>query len=125
MAESLGQHPAVQEANVYGVSLAHHDGRAGCAAVELAESPPSAQLLKSISEHIKDALPRYAIPIFLRVTTSMQRTGNNKQQKHVLRQEGVQPDQIGQDTLFWMKGGEYVRFGQKDWEELNGGRVKL
>ncbi|KAI9713728.1 MAG: hypothetical protein M1812_006566 [Candelaria pacifica] len=125
VAECLGHHPAVHEANVYGVSLPHHDGRAGCAALELAESPPPAQLLKAISEHVNNTLPRYATPIFLRVTTSMQRTGNNKQQKHVLRQEGVQPDKVGEDKLFWMKGGEYVRFGQKDWEELNGGRVRL
>ncbi|KAI9702325.1 MAG: hypothetical protein M1836_000804 [Candelina mexicana] len=125
VAESLGHHHAVHEANVYGVSLPHHDGRAGCAAVELADSPPPPQLLKAISEHINSTLPRYAVPIFLRITTNMQRTGNNKQQKHVLRQEGVQPDRVGDDKLYWMKGGEYVRFGEKEWDELNGGRVRL
>lgn len=33
VAEVLGQYPGVVEANVYGVSLPSHDGRAGCAAV--------------------------------------------------------------------------------------------
>ena len=33
VAEVLGRFPGVVEANVYGVSLPSHDGRAGCAAV--------------------------------------------------------------------------------------------
>jgi len=33
VAEVLGRYPGVVEANVYGVSLPSHDGRAGCAAV--------------------------------------------------------------------------------------------
>lgn len=33
VAEVLGKYPGVVEANVYGVSLPSHDGRAGCAAV--------------------------------------------------------------------------------------------
>ncbi|KAI9683063.1 MAG: hypothetical protein M1820_010931, partial [Bogoriella megaspora] len=33
----VGLHPAVQDANVYGVQLPNHDGRAGCAAVVLNE----------------------------------------------------------------------------------------
>ncbi|KAK5637195.1 hypothetical protein RRF57_012907 [Xylaria bambusicola] len=32
---TIGLHPAVEEANVYGVQLPHHDGRAGCAAIAL------------------------------------------------------------------------------------------
>jgi hypothetical protein len=35
----------------------------------------------------------------------MQRTGNNKQQKHVLRQQGVDPAKVEGDALFWLKGG--------------------
>lgn len=37
----LGRHPLVKEANVYGVALPGHDGRAGCAAVCLADSESS------------------------------------------------------------------------------------
>jgi acyl-CoA synthetase (AMP-forming)/AMP-acid ligase II len=123
VSEALGYHPAIQEANVYGVELPHHDGRAGCAAVVLKEGP-SESLMKSLGEHVKQ-LPRFAIPIFLRVTKLTTATGTNKQQKHVLRAEGVHPHKMGEDELFWLKEGTYVRFGHGDWEELNGGRVKL
>ncbi|OAX83269.1 hypothetical protein ACJ72_02362 [Emergomyces africanus] len=44
VSEVIGQHPEVLEANVYGVSLPNHDGRAGCAAIVFREqatiSPP-------------------------------------------------------------------------------------
>lgn len=63
--------------------------------------------------------------MFLRLMKEMQTTGTNKQQKHVVRMQGVDPENTGDDDLFWLKGGTYVKFNRKDWDELNGGRVKL
>jgi acyl-CoA synthetase (AMP-forming)/AMP-acid ligase II len=37
VSEVLGRFPGVVDANVYGVELPHHDGRAGCAALLLAD----------------------------------------------------------------------------------------
>lgn len=131
VSEALGTHPSVLEANVYGVELPHHDGRAGCASVLFDQNVAvDARLLGGVAEHVKGILPRYAVPLFLRVTTEMQATGNNKQQKHVLRNEGVDPERVrrsgsGKDRLFWMQNGTYVEFGGADWEAMKGGRVKL
>jgi len=124
VAECISAHPSVQEVNVYGVELPHHDGRAGCAALVLTEEP-SLQVLSSLAECARKGLPRFAVPLFLRVTKSIEATGTNKQQKHVLRSQGVDPAKAGDDQLFWLKDGTYVRFGEKDWRELQGGRVKL
>lgn len=56
-------------------------------------------------------------------------TGNNKQQKHGLRSQGVDVSVIeGEgDLLFWLRPGGlgYVRFLKRDLEELRGGKVKL
>ncbi|OLN96932.1 Fatty acid transporter protein [Colletotrichum chlorophyti] len=124
--EAVGSHPAVQEANVYGVELPHHDGRAGCAAVVLGEKP-SQELLRSIAQHVKQSLPRFALPIFLRVMPpeAMQTTGTNKQQKHGLRAQGVKPGEEKAGVIYWLKNDTYVPFSQQDWDELNGGRLKL
>lgn len=124
VSEALGNHPAVHEANVYGVELPNHDGRAGCVAIVLAEEP-SERLLSSLAEHAQQSLPRFAVPLFLRLMKEMQMTGTNKQQKHVVRSQGVDPQKTGDDLLFWLRGGTYVKFSKKDWEELNGGRVRL
>jgi acyl-CoA synthetase (AMP-forming)/AMP-acid ligase II len=126
VSEMIGQHPSVQEANVYGVELPHHDGRAGCVAIVL-EQPPNNAVMSSLAEHARKTLPKYAVPIFLRIGPGISAaiTGTNKQQKHDLRVEGVDPGKMGDDELWWLKDNTYVRFGQKDWQELNAGRVKL
>ena len=124
VSEALGNHPSVHEANVYGVELPHHDGRAGCVAIVLA-GQPNERLLTDLAQHAYKKLPRFAVPLFLRLTKQMQLTGTNKQQKHVVRSQGVDPSKTGDDELYWLKDGTYVKFTSKDWEDLNAGRVKL
>jgi acyl-CoA synthetase (AMP-forming)/AMP-acid ligase II len=125
VSEALGLHPSVHEANVYGVELPHHDGRAGCVALLLAEAP-SAKLMNELAAHAQKTLPRFAVPLFLRMTSGDDnKTGTNKQQKHVLRAQGVEPVKAGSDALFWLKDGSYVPFTDKEWQELSAGRVKL
>lgn len=127
VAQVLGLHPAVQEANVYGVELPNHDGRAGCVAIVLDSPQASAEILASLAAHAKEKLPRYAVPLFLRLLkeVGMQSTGTNKQQKYALRQQSVDPTRVQDDAMFWLKGGTYVPFSQKDWMALEQGAVKL
>lgn len=128
VAEVLGSHPDIAEANVYGVLLPHHDGRAGCAAIVLKNGAVDldAGLSESLAVHVLANLPRYALPIFLRVTAELERTGNNKQPKHILRQEGVDPSKVSvNDRMYWLQGNKYVPFGAKDWEQLSAAQITL
>ncbi|XWW99818.1 hypothetical protein V2A60_007830 [Cordyceps javanica] len=129
VAHAVGTYGPVREANVYGVQLPHHDGRAGCVAVNFARDPPDAETLSGLAAHVRASLPKYAVPLFLRVVKDIagaQTTGTNKQQKAVLRNAGVKPDALDDGaTLYWLRGDTYVPFGQKEWQELQGGRVKL
>ncbi|KAJ5287891.1 AMP-dependent synthetase/ligase [Penicillium angulare] len=137
VSEVMGAHPAVHEANVYGVALPNHDGRAGCAALITSDQLASGQLtglalepsrttLDDIAAHTLKNLPRYAAPIFLRVMPEMPATGNMKQQKQDLRTQGVDPEQISKDhRIYWLQGSTYVPFEHRDWDRLNGGQVRL
>lgn len=128
VSEVLGMHPAIEEANVYGVDLPHHEGRAGCATITWGGGRDVDQKdLGSVTAHVKERLPRYAVPLFLRFTRNMQATGNNKQQKHVLRAQGVKPETIrgDGDQIFWLNGGKYESFDDAAWKALEAGRVKL
>ncbi|EQL35006.1 hypothetical protein BDFG_03227 [Blastomyces dermatitidis ATCC 26199] len=150
VSEVLGKHPEVLEANVYGVAVPNNDGRAGCAAIvfreqatvtpapgskrenDASEIPilePSPAVLNSLASLASENLPKYAVPLFLRVTREMQSTGNNKQQKHVLRKEGVDVDLLNRkgvdDRLYWLREGKYVPFGKAEWDTVKAGRVKL
>ncbi|KIX09565.1 uncharacterized protein Z518_00645 [Rhinocladiella mackenziei CBS 650.93] len=133
VAQVLGQHPAIVEANVYGVQIPNHDGRAGCTAVFLKgvtnpDTPVPESVLESIATFSRNSLPKYAVPVFLRVVTKVMATGNNKQQKHVLRAEGVEPGKVGGgDRIFYLRPGSdrFEPFGSKEWNEVEGGKVKL
>ena len=149
VSEVLGALPVIADVNVYGVSLPGHDGRCGCAAVvlknedgeELSESSRfrhqqqqdqtrTVNALEEIARHVTDNLPYYARPIFLRLSNAIKVTGTNKQVKHELRSEGVDPSRVaasnaGTDRLYWLRGSRYVPFNEADWQEIQRGKIKL
>jgi acyl-CoA synthetase (AMP-forming)/AMP-acid ligase II len=129
VSEAVGKHPAVAEANVYGVSVPGHDGRAGCAAVvfEQGVGEVNDKLLQELAQHVKKELPAFAVPVWIRVTREMQLTGTNKQQKVELQKEGIDPQVMGEkgDVLYWLRDGTYRRFTMEDLKSIEGGNVKL
>ena len=127
VSEVMGMHPAISEANVYGVELPHHDGRAGCAAITLHGGvEPSAELMRDLAAHATRGLPKFAVPVFLRVTRELEATGNNKQQKQTLRVQGVDPQKVDSgDTLYWLQGGTYKKYEAGNWESIRRGEVRL
>lgn len=129
VSEAVGDHPAITEANCYGVQLPNHDGRAGCAALVLREDLKTLDdtLCRELAAHARKRLPRYAVPIFLRVMKEVETTGTHKHQKVKLRNEGADPGQVGDDELFWLEPGKegYTSFGDGEWKRVCGGEAKL
>ncbi|KAL7620926.1 long-chain fatty acid transporter fat1 [Parahypoxylon ruwenzoriense] len=141
----MGVFPQVAAANVYGVAVPNADGRAGCAAILAAEgvSVKAEDVasgrgldLKGLAEHCLENLPRYAVPVFLRVVEQLELTGTMKFQKGRLRCEGIDLDAIEKaateksepvDAMYWLPPGEneYVPFRGKDYQEIKSGRVRL
>ena len=131
VALTLGEHPKIAEANVYGVSVPGHEGRAGCAAIVLNDTNPD---YDDIVQYARRTLPRYAVPVFLRVVKSSSHIHNHKQNKVGLRKEGIDPNKIGteekqggDDVFLWLKpnANTYVPFQRQDWEQLGKGEVRL
>ncbi|KAM3418909.1 hypothetical protein BST61_g4868 [Cercospora zeina] len=132
VAEVLGHFDGIVEANVYGVELPSHDGRAGCAAVYIRPEMRGSFDYAALLRHARKGLPRYAVPIFLRLVEAPSLMHNGKQSKVAPRKEGVDPDKIaagdsGKDHIVWSKPGAetYVPFTRNDWNELVAGRVRL
>ncbi|KAL2809168.1 hypothetical protein BJX63DRAFT_435478 [Aspergillus granulosus] len=68
VSEVIGQFPGVSEANVYGVRLPNHEGRAGCAAVRIdLNTCRNAFDYMALARFARSKLPRYAVPLFLRI----------------------------------------------------------
>ncbi|GIZ39320.1 hypothetical protein CKM354_000270700 [Cercospora kikuchii] len=128
VSEALGTHAALQEANVYGVQLPNHDGRAGCAAIGLSEGQKFDENLGAeLATHVRRRLPRYAVPLFLRLMKEFEVTGTMKHQKVALRNQGVDPSKTESDELYWLPPGsdKYTRFTEGDWKKIAGGQAKL
>ncbi|KAI5365421.1 putative AMP-dependent synthetase/ligase, AMP-binding, AMP-binding enzyme domain, ANL [Septoria linicola] len=136
VAETLGRFPGIAEANVYGVSVPGYEGRAGCAALHLSDPSAASQegWRRDVLQHCRKNLPRYAVPVFLRIQKASSHIHNHKQNKVGLRQEGVDPDKLGtlekeggQDLFLWMKPGSdaYVPYGSDDWAAIGSGKAKL
>ncbi|KAH7030618.1 fatty-acyl-CoA synthase [Microdochium trichocladiopsis] len=170
VAEVLGQVEGVSEANVYGVTVPGHEGRAGCAALTLDLSVVGSQgvqqprkkggagagvggeYFRKLLSHARKALPRYAVPVFIRVMDAGRSSHihNHKQNKVPLRKEGVDPALVGtlsggggggggsaesdadagggKDVILWLPSAgaeEYVEFTETDWNKLVEGSAKL
>lgn len=140
VSEVMGHHRAIHEANVYGVKVPGHEGRAGCAALllhdtALLDGPGGVRVrpdvLESIALHATNSLPKYAVPLFIRVVRELTITGNNKQQKTGLREQGIDLKSIksagSTDKLYWLKPGSdrYVEFGPEDLAALEGSKIRL
>ena len=129
VSDTIGRFPQIAEASVYGVQVPHADGRAGAACIVLAHGVDEVSLdLRGLAGHLKDRLPAYAVPVFLRLSPVLEHTGTMKIQKGRLKAEGVDPDKVApSDRLFWLPpGGDgYVPFRKQDWQRLHNGRCKL
>ncbi|KAJ5266530.1 hypothetical protein N7478_009338 [Penicillium angulare] len=134
VSEALGRFPGIIEANVYGVLVPKHEGRAGCAALQIDPDALQKFDFAEFARFARSKLPRYAVPVFLRVVDNPTHIHNNKQNKAPLRSEGVDPSLIGtkvpdgaSNKIFWLPPGEnaYQPFGEKEWEVLTNGGARL
>uniref|UniRef100_A0A8D0GMM6 long-chain-fatty-acid--CoA ligase n=1 Tax=Sphenodon punctatus TaxID=8508 RepID=A0A8D0GMM6_SPHPU len=114
----------VQEVNVYGVPVPGHEGKIGMATVRLKEgsSFDGGKLYK----HVKDYLPGYATPRFVRIQETLEITSTFKQCKGQLTKEGFDCATI-RDPLFFLDETEkcYVPMNQQIYSSILEMRLKL
>lgn len=138
VAQVLCGHPAVREANVYGVPLPGYDGKVGMAAIVLDRRDGRAlqDVLAELGRFVQSRLPSYAAPVFVRLLGEEHefRTGTHKLMKMGLVKDGIDPEKIaeasgaangGDGVLFWLRDGVYRPFTNGGWTEVKAGRAKL
>ncbi|SNX84288.1 probable FAT1 - Long-chain fatty acid transporter [Melanopsichium pennsylvanicum] len=123
VSNALGQ--VVGEANVYGVLVPKHDGRAGCAAIP-AECTVGLDW-KQLAQVARKSLPKYAVPLFIRVVPTMEQTGTVKQQKVQLRNQGIEHAKCGSDRLYWLPpyADAYEPFLPEHYQSIEAGKLRL
>ena len=97
VADALSDLPGLELINVYGVQVPEHEGRAGMAAVLM---QPGQAFDPQAFYRLTDArLPRYAAPVFVRVSAAADLTSTFKLRKVDLQRQGYCPEACG-DPLF-------------------------
>ncbi|XP_029354200.1 very long-chain acyl-CoA synthetase-like [Echeneis naucrates] len=113
----------IEEANVYGVKVPGNEGRIGMAALKLRENMDFDS--KATYQHVKNHLPSYARPRFIRIQDALVVTATYKQMKGKLAEEGFNPAVIT-DPLFYLEDNKgYVPMTQEIFNSIAEGRVRL
>lgn len=101
------EYSKIIEAVVYGVEIPNTNGRAGMAAITLADGAElNSQDLSEMAQSFKQNLPSYAIPVFLRVQKTLETTGTFKYQKSKLKEEAYFPDKTSDRILVLLPNAE-------------------
>ncbi|WP_295716521.1 long-chain-acyl-CoA synthetase [uncultured Halovibrio sp.] len=87
---------------VYGVAIPGHDGKAGMATLVPRDQAPD---LDALHRYLKDNLPPYAVPVFLRLTEAIETTGTFKYKKTDLQKQAWHPGDEGDQVFALLPGG--------------------
>ena len=122
IAEVIGVHPDVKEANVYGVAVEGADGRAGMAALVTGADFD----LDALATRVERELAPYARPLFLRMLPEMEITGTFKHRKVDLVRDGFDPRKID-DALYFFDAqkGKYTPLDAGVYERITSGQIRL
>ncbi|WP_338585488.1 long-chain-acyl-CoA synthetase [Pseudomonas sp. MAG733B] len=119
----LLKHPHISEAVAYGVEIRNTNGRAGMAAITPAESLATLDFSELLA-FVRQQMPAYAVPLFLRVKVKMETTGTFKYQKTRLKDEAFDPGRTGDDPIYaWLPGTDtYVQVTEQVLTDIQGGK---
>ena len=122
--EILTSYPAIHLSAVYGVAIPNTEGKAGMAAIKLNKSVKFD--LEKFSKFVVDVLPKYSLPIFIRIRDELEFTGPYKIKKTNLRKEAYDREIIKDSLLFWdsaMK--KYVELSNSVYQNILEGKLKI
>ena len=121
---ALGAVQGVAQASVYGVAVAHSDGRAGMAAIVMKHG--RAFDGRAMAQHLGQALPAYAVPLFVRILKTQETTGTFKLRKVELKQQGFDPAVVD-DPLYALldRNKGYEALAAKTFRRIQSGEVRL
>ena len=114
----------IENSTVYGVEIPNSEGRAGMATIKLNDKHSFD--LTQFSQFVTENLPRYAIPIFIRVKNSLEFTGTHKLRKVNLKKQGYNINKIQDQLYFWISdSNRYEIFDREKYHNLMNSTLKI
>ncbi|HHX84722.1 MAG TPA: long-chain-acyl-CoA synthetase [Actinomycetales bacterium] len=98
----------VDQAVVYGVAMPGADGKAGMAAVRLHHKGDFDGA--ALAEHLRGALPSYAVPLFIRLSKELEQTSTYKSRKTELRDQAYDTEKFDDPLYVLTSDKGYVEY---------------
>ena len=115
----------VEEAIVYGVEIPNTNGKAGMVTL-VPHSNGSEFDVNKLFEYLKANLPAYAIPVFVRVTRSIEKTGTFKYRKVDIQKAGYSLERGNDQVFAWLpKAGGYTRLMPELVQDISAGKIRF
>ncbi|MHA2039364.1 MAG: long-chain-acyl-CoA synthetase [Promethearchaeota archaeon] len=103
--------------NAYGVEIPNSDGKAGMVCIKLNDIKNFNTDL--FSQFVSKNLPKYAIPLFIRVKDELEFTGTHKLRKVNLRKQGYDINIIKDKLYFWdATSNKYKIFEREQYQNI-------
>ncbi len=120
----LNSNDSILMCAVYGVEIPNHEGKAGMAAIIC--NPGDSFKQEEISRFVVQSLPKYSIPIFIRIRDHLELTGSNKLRKSNLRKEGYNINDVKDPLYMWDSSiGGYTKFDNSKHQEIINGKLRF
>ncbi len=114
-------HGEVEDAIVYGVAVPGADGRAGMALLKTAGPIDLGAFARAV-----EILPRYARPLFLRLTREIATTETHKPKRAAYLAEGFDPARVSDPLYVYDSDAErYVALDAKRYAAISSGAIRL
>ncbi len=116
--------PEFEHAVVYGVEVPHTDGRAGMAAVTLKSGAQPDWGI--VTRHLREKLPAYSIPLFIRLREQEEVTGTFKYRKVELKDEAYHLAKVSEPVMVLKpQSAGYEALTSETEQAINDGRISF
>lgn len=122
--KALLSFPDVKSAVAYGVSMPSGEGKAGMAAIIKNEAQDID--FCALPDHLNSVLPKYALPLFIRLVNELEQTATHKFKKNDLKNEGYDPNKTGPDVYVLLPGkNSYTPLTNVIYQEIIDGKYRF
>ena len=119
----INQFEGISESIVYGVQIPDCSGRAGMANIIIDKKYKKFDLHKFYN-FIKEELPPYAVPVFIRISEITETTSTFKHKKHNLKEEGYDYAKT-EDDIYVLIDRKYKRVTPEIKEDIDKGKYRF
>ncbi|SFM38897.1 long-chain-acyl-CoA synthetase [Marinobacter zhejiangensis] len=115
----------VEEAIGYGVEIPNTNGKAGMVTL-VPQQGKAAFDIQALFRYLNDNLPPYAIPVFIRVTDGIEKTGTFKYRKVDIQKMAYATQKAEDDVYVWLpKTQEYTLVTPELEKDINDGKIRF